>query len=228
MLKPREILDRKIDDLKTSVVDLGNMVKKATIDAVEALKDRDLKASRIVYVNDKLINEKRFEIENDCLVVIATQQPLAKDLRILASILEIITELERMGDYAKGIARISMMIGKKKLLKPLDDFPHMAEIATDMLVRAVKAFVEEDVESARIIPEDDDLVDDLFNKIYHDLVDRMMKKTKTIDRANHLQWAAHNIERLADRVTNICERTIFVATGETHELEESDENEQFI
>ncbi|MGD8456932.1 MAG: phosphate signaling complex protein PhoU [Anaerolineales bacterium] len=219
----REMLDQKIKDLKADVVVLGSMVQEATLKAVEALRVRDLKASKKIYKKDKKINRKRFEIESDCLIVIATQQPLARDLRVLSSVIEVITELERMGDYAKGIARINMMIGDEELIKPLIDIPKMAKIATEMLAHAIQAFVDEDADAARKIPREDEEVDVLFNQVYRDLIELMAKDPSGIVQSNHLQWAAHNIERMADRVTNICERTIFIATGEMHELEETDD-----
>ena len=147
------------------------------------------------------------------MILIATQQPMAHDLRLLASILEISSELERMGDYAKGIATINIRMGDEPLLKPLIDIPRMAQKGADMLHRALTAFVNEDVEAARAIPVEDDEVDALYNQIYHELMMFVIQDPKTIERANCLLWTAHNLERLADRVTNICERTVFVATG---------------
>jgi phosphate transport system protein len=177
-----------------------------------------------VYLNDAAINDKRFAIENACLIAIATQQPLATDLRELASILEISTELERIGDYAKGIAKINLMIEKKSTkVKSILQLREMVEIAANMLQQAVRAFVDLDVETARSLPNEDDKVDALFNEIYTGLVEDMMNKKKHISLASQLQWAAHHVERMADRVVNICERTIFVATGEMNELEESDD-----
>lgn len=220
---PREMLDQKIKDLKADVLILGSMVQEATLRAVDALRTRDMKASKKIYKRDKKINRKRFEIESDCLIVIATQQPLARDLRVLSSVIEVITELERMGDYAKGIARINLMIGDEELIKPLIDIPKMANIATDMLTQAIQAFVDEDADTARKIPFEDEKVDVLFNQVYRDLIEIMAKDPSGIEQSNHLQWAAHNIERMADRVTNICERTIFIVTGEMNELEETDD-----
>jgi phosphate transport system protein len=223
----REQLDKKIKKLRKDVQTLESMVRKATQEAVHALIHRDSKLAKKVYRNDNKINKKRFQIERDCLITIATQQPMATDLRILASILEVTSELERMGDYAKGIARIHFMTGGESLVKPIGDLVEMADITVDMLRRAVKAFVHEDAETARKIPDEDDKVDEIFNRIYHGLVDHMGKDPKSVDHANHLQWAAHNIERMSDRVTNICERTIFIVTGEMHELEESDDEWDF-
>jgi phosphate transport system protein len=190
---------------------------------VDALKRRDFNASRRLYATDREINEKRYEIEQAVIVLIATQQPMARDLRILAGILEIITELERMGDYAKGIGRINLLIGERPLVKPLVDIPIMAELCTDMLHRALGAFVVGDAATAHAIPDEDDQVDALHNQVQRDLLDIMMKDPNKIDQANNLMWAAHNLERFADRVTNICERTIYVVTGQLGELDSTDD-----
>ena len=220
----REFLDQTLDNLKQQIVQLQEMVSYAATEAVDALLTNDIEKSKTVYLNDQAINAKRFKIENECLITIATQQPLATDLRELASILEIVTELERMGDYAKGIAKINLIIEKKstkaKSILPLRE---MTEITVDMMGRAVKAFVEGDLETARQLPAEDEKVDALFNQIYSGLVEDMMDKKKHISLASQLQWAAHHIERMSDRVVNICERTIFVGTGEMNELEESDD-----
>ncbi|MDH3944101.1 MAG: phosphate signaling complex protein PhoU [Anaerolineae bacterium] len=220
---PRETLERNLQELKDQLIELGSLVEKATIGAVDSLKKRDLEAAREIYAADAAINDMRFEIENQCMVVMASQQPMATDLRIIASVLEIITELERMGDYAKGIARINIRMGKDPLLKPLIDLPRMAEITADMLHRALQAFVDVDVEAARKIHREDDQIDELYNQVYRELMTFMISDPTTIDRANYLLWVAHNLERTADRVTNICERTIFVATGELIELDSSDD-----
>jgi phosphate transport system protein len=201
-------------------------VEQATLDAIQALKRQDLDAARQIYLNDKVINERRFTLENDCMITIATQQPImATDLRQVASILEVVGELERMGDYAKGIARVCLRIGKQPHIKPIIDLPHMAEIAVGMLHRAVAAFVSLDVEAARAIPQDDDQVDKLYQKVYHDLIHIIRDNPDTIDQANLLMWAAHNLERMADRVTNICERTIYVATGQMREIDVTDDED---
>ncbi len=219
----RKTFESEIQHVKDEVLMLGSMVEEAILNTVEALKMRDIKASEEILNADKLINKKRFDIENKLMILIATQQPMAHDLRLLASTLEIISELERMGDYAKGIARINIRMGDEPLLKPLIDIPRMAQISTSMLHRALTAFVNEDVAVARSIPDEDDEVDALYQQIYRELITFMIADPRTIDRANFLLWAAHNLERLADRVTNICERTIFVATGELKEIDHTDD-----
>src|SRR5689334_1234070 len=214
----RKTFENEIQQLKDEIIVLGSMVEQAVMDSVDALKKRDLEASKRIIELDSQINTKRFALENQVMILIATQQPMARDLRVLASILEVISELERMGDYAKGIGVINIRMGEQALLKPLVDIPRMAKIGTNMLHRALTAFVNEDAEAARIIPADDDQVDDLYNQIYRELMTFVMEDPKNIERANWLLWAAHNLERFADRVTNICERTVFIVTGEIKEI----------
>jgi phosphate transport system protein len=222
---PRETFERELRKLQDDILMLGSMVEQAVRDAVEALKQRDLEAARRIYASDRLVNAKRYQIEQNCLILIATQQPMASDLRMLAAILEINTELERIGDYAKGICRINLLLGTEPLVKPLVDIPRMAELGLSMLHRALSAFVARDAETARVIPLEDDQVDALYNQVYHDLLKIMISDPKVIDRANYLIWAAHNLERLADRVTNICERTVFLATGEIMEMDQTDDEQ---
>ncbi len=216
---PRPTFDRALQRLQDEVLVLGSMVERALLESVDCLKRRDHECARRIIADDRLINEKRFAIESDCLTLIATQQPMAGDLRIIAAILEITTELERTGDYAKGISRINLMMGHAPLIKPLVDIPRMAEKACDMLRRALKAFAARDVEAARAIPREDDEVDALYNQVYRELLTIMMADHSTIDQATYLLWAAHNLERAADRVTNICERVIFTVTGQMIEMD---------
>jgi phosphate transport system protein len=219
----RKTFESEIQQVKDEVLVLGSMVEQAILDTVEALKKRDLKASEEILKADKLINKKRFDIENKLMILIATQQPMARDLRLLASTLEIASELERMGDYAKGIANINIRMGDEPLLKPLIDVPRMAQKGVDMLHRALTAFINEDVETAKAIPVEDDEVDALYNQVYRELMTFIIQDPKTIEQANWLLWVAHNLERVADRVTNICERTIFIATGEMGEIKSTDD-----
>ncbi len=218
----RKAFEAEIKQVKDDVLLLGSMVEESILKSVDALKKRDLKAAQKILEADREINKKRFAIESQLMILIATQQPMAHDLRLLASIMEIISELERMGDYAKGIANINIRMGDEPLLKPLIDVPRMAEKGVDMLHRALTAFVNEDVEAARRIPIEDDEVDALYNQVYHELMLFVIQDPKTIERANWLLWVAHNLERVADRVTNICERTVFIVTGELTEINDTD------
>ncbi len=220
---PRETFERELYKLQDEILVLGDMVEQAVRASIEALKRRDLEAARQFAADDRLINEKRYAIEQECIGLIATQQPMARDLRLLAAVLEIITELERIGDYAKGICRITLMLGSEPLVKPLVDIPRMADIGLDMLHRSLSAFIARDAEAARLIPNEDVQVDELYNQVYRELIAIMIDNPRLVDRANLLMWAAHNLERLADRVTNICERIIFVVTGEMIEMDQTSE-----
>jgi phosphate transport system protein len=219
----RKTFETEIQQVKDDVLVLGSMVEQAILNSVDSLKKRDIQAAHQILASDTLINRKRFEIEGQLMVLIATQQPMAHDLRLLASCMEIISELERMGDYAKGIANINIRMGDEALLKPLIDVPRMAQKGADMLHRALTAFVNEDVEVAKALPVEDDEVDALYNQVYRELMTYVIADPKTIERANWLLWVAHNLERVADRVTNICERTIFIATGEMSEIKSTDD-----
>jgi phosphate transport system protein len=195
------------------------MVEKAIIESVDILKRRDLEGARRLIAEDRILNEKRFAIEDDALVLIATQQPMAGDMRTLAAVLAIISELERIGDYAKGISKINLMMGEAPFVKPLVDIPRMAEKARSMLHRALEAFMQRDVDLARAIPDEDDEVDALYNQVYRELLTIIMNNPRTIDQSNYLLWVAHNLERAADRVINICERVVFTVTGEMIEMD---------
>jgi len=219
---PRESFDRELGRLQDEVLTLGSMVENALIKSVDILKKRDRQESKRLIAQDRLINEKRYEIEADALALIATQQPMARDLRTIAAVLDVTSELERIGDYAKGIARINLMLGEEPLLKPLIDVPAMAAKARDMLHQALEAFVEQDAEKASKIPDSDDYVDHLYNQVYRELLALIMANPRRIDQANYLLWVAHNLERAADRVTNICERVIFTVTGEMVEMDQED------
>ena len=210
---------RELENLQTDTLMLGSMVIQALKESVEALRSRDMETARRLIKEDEIINKKRFQIEADCLRLIATQQPMAGNLRLIAAVLEISTELERIGDYAKGIGRIILLIGPEALIKPLVDIPRMCEIATAMLQQALDAFLTQDLEAARTIPLRDDEVDALYNQVHRDLIAMILEDPTLIDRSNYLLWAAHNLERAADRVTNICERIIFTVTGEFIEFD---------
>ena len=215
----RAAFERELQRLQDDVLALGSMVEEALVESVEILRQRDLEGARRLIGADRAVNEKRFAIEADCLVLIATQQPTAGDLRTVAAVLEIATELERIGDYAKGIARICRRMGLEPPVKPLVDIPRMAAIGQAMLHRALQSFVRRDVALARSIPATDGEVDALYNQGYRELLDIIIADPRTIDRATHLLWVAHNLERAADRVTNICERVVFTVTGELGELD---------
>jgi phosphate transport system protein len=215
----RNLFEQEMHRLQDEILELGSSVEQSLLEVVSALRRRDTTAARKIEAHDEVINKKRFAIEESCLTLIATQQPMARDLRVLAAILEVITELERMGDYVKGIAHIITLLGPEPLPPDLlDHFDTMASQATRMLLRSLQAFLAGDAVAAKAIPRDDDEVDKLYNLIYRELVNQMIANPDSIDHATHLLWVAHNLERFADRVTNICERTLFTATGELMEI----------
>ena len=214
----RADFDRNLKALQDDLITLGSMVEKAITKALHGLKNRDLDASRQVVEDDDIIDERRFQLEEECIDLIATQQPIAIDLRTLMSVLHIATELERMGDYAEGIAKISIMMGDEPPLKPLIDIPRMAEKATQMLHSSLDALVNRDEAAAIAVCNDDDEVDDLYEQIYRELLTYMIQDPSTIQRATYLLWVAHDLERIADRATNIAERVIFLVTGKLTDI----------
>ena len=214
----REQFIRELQSVQSSMLVMASMVEKAIQRSVNALKSRDIKLAQAVVDDDFKINQQRFGIEEKCLLIITTQQPVASDLRIIAAVLNIITDLERMGDHAEGIAKIAIMIGDEPPLKPLVDVPRMEELSRSMLRRTMDAFVARDAEAAKAIGAEDDIIDNLYEQVYRELLTFMMADPGTINRATHLLWVAHNLERIADRVTNICERVIFLVTGRMDEL----------
>lgn len=215
---PRADFHRHLETLQESLLVMGSMVEKAVIHAIEALKSRDLEASRQIVAADDLIDRKRFEIEDHCIEIIATQQPMASDLRSIITLLHISVELERIGDYAEGIAKISLMMGDEPPLKPLIDIPRMADKSTDMLRRSLTALVQRDVEAAKKICNDDDEVDALYDQVFRELLTFMIHDPKVIQRATYLLWVAHDLERIADRTTNIAERVVYLVTGKMIEM----------
>ncbi|MHC1740737.1 MAG: phosphate signaling complex protein PhoU [Anaerolineaceae bacterium] len=215
----RDNLVSQMQQIKDELLLMGSLVEIATVNAIDALRRRDANAARKIYMEDQIINQRRFSIENDVLIMIATQQPMAHDLRLLAAMLEIASELERMGDYAKGICKVILNLGDVDIPIPIRDIEQMGQLSVEMLHQALTAFLQEDADAARLIPQLDDKVDKLFNKVERFNIQTMIEQPKIIDHVNLLMWVAHNIERLADRVSNICERAIFVVTGELTELE---------
>lgn len=215
--------EKQLQSLQDELLVLGSMVSKALLDSIDILKRQDLDAARQIITKDRLINRKRYKIEDDCLTLIATQQPMARDMRLLAAVLEISSELERIGDYAKGIARITVYIGHQPLVKPLVHLPQMCTVVVEMLRSSLDAFVNQDVAAARQIPKRDDEVDELYNIINRELIQIITANPSTIDNANYLSWAAHNLERAADRSTNICERIVYTVTGELVEIDAEEE-----
>ena len=206
-------LGTQLRALEDELLFMGNMVEKSIARALDALQRRDLEASLQVVREDDLIDQKRFEIEERCINLIATQHPVARDLRRLVTIIHINVELERMGDYAEGIAKISLMMGDEPPLKPLIDIPRMADKTIDMLKRSLDSLVNRDIVAAYQVCNDDDDVDAIYDQVYRELLTYMIEDPKVIKRATYLLWLAHDLERIADRATNIAERVIYLVTG---------------
>jgi len=217
-METRTAFHKNLHEVEEDVLTMGNMVAKAMNRSIEALQKRDLTLAHQIITDDAQINEKRFNIEDKCIELIATQQPMASDLRIIVAVLSIIIELERIGDYAEGIAKIVIMIGDEAPLKPLIDIPRMGEITLEMINKSLQSFVTRDVELAMKVVSLDSVVDGLYDQVFRELLTFMMVDPKTTQRATRLIWVAHNLERAADRATNICERVVFTVTGKMEEI----------
>lgn len=217
----REVFQEKLKELEKEVIEMGEMVIIAINRSIEALKSRDLDEAKNIINDDLLINKRRWDIEEECISLISTQQPVATDLRALITILNIITELERMGDHAEGIARVVIMYGDKPLIKPLIDIPRMAEKVTSMIKRSLDALVNRDETTARKICDEDDEIDNLHEQVYRELITFMLEDPKKITGSTYLTWVSRHLERIADRVTNICERIIYLVTGVMEEIDVS-------
>ena len=215
----RTTLDRELQRLQDEMVLMASVVSRAIGEAVDALRRQDLDAAARLTDADEAIDRQRYAIESDVLVLIARQQPMATDLRTLAAILEIASELERIGDYAKGIAKVTRLVGTDEPLPPVPQLPVMAAKAQDMLNRALEAFLRQDIAMARSIPHEDDQVDELYNQVNAAMIEMIIGDPTKMEQANYITWAAHNLERSADRVTNICERAVFTVTGDMQELD---------
>ena len=218
---PRETYSQHLRSLLDEIIVLSSMVDKALARSILALRERDLDLARQVIADDAVVDRKCLDIEERCVQLIVTQQPVAGDLRLILSIIHVLDEMERIGDHAEGIGKIAVMIGDEPPLKPLIDIPRMAEKTRDMLRRSIEAFVRKDAAAAIQISAEDDIVDALYDQVYRELLTFMLEDPKTITRATRLIWVAHNLERCADRVTNICERTVYTVTGKIDALRAS-------
>jgi phosphate transport system protein len=217
-METRTTFHKNLQEVEDDILTMGSMVAKAIDRAIEALKKRDLALAHQIIADDAQVDKKRYSIEDKCIGLIAAQQPVASDLRILVAILNIIIELERIGDYADGIAKIVIMIGDEPPLKPLIDIPRMGEITIDMINKSIQSFSTRDVELAMRVVSMDGVMDSLYDQVFRELLTFMMVDPKAINRATRLIWVAHNLERAADRATNICERVVFTVTGKMEEI----------
>jgi len=214
----RGAFDRQLQTLQDDILLMGSMADKAIERSIDALVRLDADLARRIIADDQVVDDARWRIEEDAVRLLATQQPMARDLRLIASVIHISTELERMADHAEGIAKIVLMHGDQPPVKPLIDIPRMAELARDMLRRSLDALVRRDADAARDIAAEDDAVDALYDQVYRELLTFMIEDPHLIQRATWLLWAAHNVERIADRATNICERVGYIVTGKMVEI----------
>ncbi len=210
---PRTEYEKELQEIQDELLEIGGLVESGINKALGALENRDLEVSQQVVDEDDEIDRRQLELEERCIDVVATQQPMAGDLRTLVSVIQVASELERMGDYAEGIAKISILMGDDSLVKPLIDIARMGDMATRMLRKSLKALVDHDNNKARQVGADDDEVDALYEQVFGELLSRMTEDPRTIRRATYLIWVAHDLERIADRATNIAERVIYVTTG---------------
>jgi phosphate transport system protein len=214
----RPTFDRELSKVRDNLLRMGSLVDVAIERSVESLKNRDAALAQQIIQDDAVINDLRFTIEEECLTLIATQQPAASDLRMVVAAMNIVNDMERMGDHATGIAKTVIRMSDQPLLKPLIDIPRMTNLARDMLKRSLDAFIARDAEAARAVAAQDDDIDHLYKAIFDELLAIMAQEPNTIPRGTYLLWCAHNLERIGDRVTNIAERVIFMTTGTMKEL----------
>ncbi|MDP2727617.1 MAG: phosphate signaling complex protein PhoU [Dehalococcoidia bacterium] len=214
----RELFNQQLHELFEDLLAMGGMVEKAIGKAIQALAKRDVRLAQEVIDEDAAIDEARWKLEEECLRILATQQPMATDLRTVGAIMSIVSDIERMGDHAEGIGRLVLRIADQPLLKPLIDIPRMAKKCQEDLLLVLQAFIDHDVELARRICAEDDEVDALYKQVFSELLIIMMGDPRTVDRATYLIWVAHNLERIHDRITNIGERVVFMVTGRVEQL----------
>ena len=214
----RAVFEKQLAEVQEDMLVMAGMVQEAISQSVEALKTRNVEQARRVIANDIEINNKRYETEDKCIELISLQAPLASDLRTIIAVLHITVDLERMGDHAEGIAKIVLMLADEAPLKPYIDIPRMAQIAIEMMEGALEAYKHRDTALARRIIDRDDEVDELYDQLYRELLMFMIEERGTIQRATYLIWVAHNLERIADRVTNICERVVYLVEGKIQDL----------
>ncbi|MCX7904315.1 MAG: phosphate signaling complex protein PhoU [Caloramator sp.] len=209
---------QNLEEIKHKVLRMGSMVEAIVDKAVNSLKEQNLEAAKSIIEDDDKIDAMDLEIEMDCMKLLALQQPLAKDLRTIATALKIITDLERMGDHAVNISKITLEIGKEPLIKPLIDIPRMAKIAQEMIKLSLDAFVREDVELARKVAAMDQEVDDIYQAILDELLEMIIKNPSITKQATKLMFVGRYLERIADHTTNVCERIIYMVTGKLEEI----------
>ncbi len=221
--RTRKLLDENLSVIQDDILRMGSMVEEQVNRAVYSLKEHDVKMAHQVIDADERVDQLRYRLEDECLRTIATQQPAARDLRRIIAAMHMAVEMERMADHASGIAEIAVRMGGEPHIKPLIDIPRMAELVGEMLHGVLDAYVKTDVALAQAVAKQDDEVDALYNQILRELLTYMMADSKIVSRATYLLWVAHNLERIGDRVTNLCERVIFTDTGQLNDIQDGTE-----
>ena len=216
---PREEFDKALRELQTIIETVQELVETMIIDSIKSLENRDLDLSNKVIDMDDEVDRLRDDLEQKAIFLIASEQPLATDLRKIITALRVIMELERMGDYAEGIAKINLRMGDTELIKPLIDIPAMSKKSIEMMRNCLKAYKTTDVKLATKVCQVDDEVDVLKDRVINELLQIMMKDPSSSRQATYLIFIAHNLERIADRSTNIAEDTIFLATGKSRSID---------
>ncbi len=214
----REAYHKDLHKLREEILNMGSLVGKAIGDSVLSLKNRDVEMAQKVIDMDNEIDALDHSIEENCMRLLALQQPMARDLRLIISVLKMSIDLERMGDLALEIAVITKITATVPPVKPLIDIPRMSEICQDMLTDTMKALENKDVELAKQVAKRDDEVDALFDQIRRELITIMIEDPKKITGAQHLTFVARYLERIGDHITNLCENVVFMVTGERVEL----------
>lgn len=217
-MQARQNLERELEKLKQQILSLSSQVDQRIGLVMDALLQRNLGLAQQIIYDDRIIDKQRYQIEDFCFQIIATQQPTASDLRAILAATALATELERIADHGSGIARLIIRMGEQPLLKPLVDIPRMATIAREMLRVVIDAYAARDDRLATEAISRDDAVDTLYNQVFRELLTFMLEDPRTITRAMSLIWIAHDLERIADRVTNMGERVIFMRTGKLEDL----------
>jgi phosphate transport system protein len=217
MVTARTQFEQHLADLRQDVLDLGGMAESAIRRAMESIRRNDLALAREVVEGDYEINKRRYDIEEQAVKLIATQQPMASDLRTLIAVIHIATEIERIADHAEGNARITLMLGDQSFPRSLGRLEEMADLGITMMHRSLTAFIERDVRLAREVCASDDELDSLYDSNYAEVIGRMLIDSSSVKVLTYQLWTAHNLERIGDRSTNICERVVYLVTGKMEE-----------
>lgn len=214
----REGFDLSLQELKDDVILMMDKVEEILIASVQALLEQDTKKAKATIDLDDVIDEMQWDIEERCVELMALQQPAARDLRILFSILSIINELERMGDYSVNICKEVILIGDEEFIKTIKDIPRMKDIIVEMIQSCKEAFLTENTKMAYKIGQNDELVDELYRKIYTKLLQRISEDASVIVQGTRLLFIGRYLERTADHLTNICEKIIYISEGKRVEI----------